>query len=147
MDVKVNNIQSMNMQSIKNTDSPNIGKPFKFTLMSKIEESELKNRLKHLVDEINVQGDKIAKHMDIKDMKKYRELIKDFMNEVLTRSHKFSRENFLDRRGRHRVYGIVKLVDKNLDELANELIKEEKNNINILNKVDEIRGLLLDVIT
>ena len=54
------------------------------------------------------------------------ELVKGFLNEVVNRSHKFSRENFLDRRGRHRVYGIVKLVDKNLDELAGELVKEEK---------------------
>ena len=56
-------------------------------------------------------------------MKKYRGLVKDFMNEVVNRSHKFSRENFLDRRGRHRVYGLVKLVDKNLDDLAGELVK------------------------
>ena len=69
------------------------------------------------------------------------------MNEVVNRSHKFSRENFLDRRGRHRVYGLVKLVDKNLDELAGELVKEEKDHIAILGKVDEIRGLLLDIST
>lgn len=69
------------------------------------------------------------------------------MNEVVNRSHKFSRENFLDRRGRHRVYGIVRLVDKNLDELAEELVKDEKDHINILNKVDEIRGLLIDIST
>ena len=80
-------------------------------------------------------------------MKRYRALIKDFLNEVVNRSHKFSRENFLDRRGRHRVYGIIRLIDKNLDELAAELIKEEKDNITILQKVDEIRGLLLDIFT
>ena len=45
------------------------------------------------------------------------------------------------------VYGIVKLIDKNLDELAEELIKDEKDNIAILNKIDEIRGLLLDILT
>ena len=69
------------------------------------------------------------------------------MNEVVNRSHKFSRENFLDRKGRHRVYGIVKLVDNKLDELAQELIKDEKDHIAILGKIDEIRGLLLDILT
>ena len=92
-------------------------------------------------------GKKISEHMDIRDMKKYRGLVKDFMNEVVNRSHKFSRENFLDRRGRHRVYGLVKLVDKNLDDLAGELVKEEKDHLAILGKVDEIRGLLLDIST
>ena len=74
-------------------------------------------------------------------------LIKDFLNEVVTRSHKFSRENFLDKRGRHRVYGIVKLVDQTLDELATELLKDEKDHLVILGKIDEIRGMLLDIIT
>ena len=80
-------------------------------------------------------------------MKKYRALIKDFINEIVNRSHKFSRENFLDRRGRHRVYGIIRLIDENLDELAKELMKEEKDNVAILGKVDEIRGLILDILT
>ena len=55
-----------------------------------------------MMQEITEQGEKIAKHMDIKDMRKYRQLVKDFLNEVVNRSHKFSRENFLDRRGRHK---------------------------------------------
>lgn len=83
--------------------------------------------------------------MDIRDMKKYRGLVKDFINEVVNRSHSFERENFLDRRGRHRVYGMVKLVDKNLDDLAQELVSEEKDHLSILGRVDEIRGLLLDI--
>ena len=41
------------------------------------------------MEDITEQGNKIAKHMDIKDMKKYRELVKGFMNEVTSRSHQF----------------------------------------------------------
>ena len=80
-------------------------------------------------------------------MKQYRDLIKDFMNEVVYRSHKFSRENFLDRRGRHRVYGIIRRVDETLDELAQELMKDERDHLKILEKIGEIRGLLLDILT
>ena len=120
---------------------------FKFMLASQIAETELQERLASMMEEITMQGDKLAKHRDIKDMRKYRSLIKSFMNEVITRSHEFSRENFLDRRGRHRVYGIIRLVDETLDELAQELMKDEKDNIAILSKIGEIRGLLLDIFT
>jgi len=120
---------------------------FKFTLISNIEEKDLQRRLTSMMQDITEQGDKIAKHMDIKDMKRYRELVKGFLNEVVNRSHEFSRENFLDKRGRHRVYGIVKLVDKNLDDLANELVKDEQDHLEIVSKIDDIRGLLLDVST
>ena len=120
---------------------------FKFTLAGKIEEQMLQERLNMLMDDITLQGKKLAKHMDVRDMKRYRELIKQFMNEIVSRSHKFSRENFLDRRGRHRVYGMIKLVDATLDELATELLKDEKDHLIILGKIDEIRGLLLDIFT
>ena len=118
---------------------------FKFTLASKIDDKEFKEKLTALMQDIDEQGKKITEHMDIKDMKKYRSLVKDFLNEVVNRSHKFSRENFLDRRGRHRVYGIVKLVNKNLDDIATELVKDEKDNLAILSKVGDIKGLLLDI--
>ncbi len=120
---------------------------FKFMLASHVEEAELQARLQGLMEEITMQGQKLAKRRDVKDMKHYRGLVKEFLNEVVTRSHSFSRENFLDRRGRHRVYGIIRLVDENLDQLAQELMKDEQDNIAILNKIGEIEGLLLDIFT
>ena len=115
---------------------------FKFTLASAITDADLQAKVDMLLSDITAQGNRIAQHMDIRDMKKYRGLIREFMNEVVFRSH-----NFLDRRGRHRVYGLIKLIDSNLDELAQELVKDEKDHIAILSKIGEIRGLILDILT
>lgn len=146
MDIKVNDV-SRAMPVENQTKTSQADGSFKFILASNVEDAELNSRLNQLMTQITEQGERIAKHTDIADMKRYRELVKDFMNEVVNRSHEFSRENFLDRRGRHRVYGIVKLVDKNLDDLAMELLKDEKDNLTILSKVGEIRGLLIDIST
>lgn len=146
MDIKVNAASAVPQTSgTGQTQAPDDS--FKFTLASNIAEAELSQKLNGLLTDITTQGNLIAQHMDIRDMKKYRGLVKEFLNEVVNRSHKFSRENFLDRKGRHRVYGIVRLVDKNLDELAEELIKDESDHIMILNKIGEIAGLLLDILT
>ena len=147
MDIKVNDVSKIQQveEPTKSVDSGDDS--FKFTLIRNIEEKDLQEKLNSMMEEITAQGDKISKHMDIKDMKKYRELVKGFLNEVVSRSHEFSRENFLDRRGRHRVYGIVRLVDKNLDDLAGELVKDEKDHLAIISKIDDIRGLLLDIST
>ena len=146
MDIKVNQIQQPmpveQTQQVQETDGS-----FKFTLVSRIEEQDLQNALSQMMEEITRQGEKLAKHRDIKDMRRYRALVKDFLNEIVNRSHAFSRENFLDRKGRHRVYGIIRLVDQNLDELAQELVKDEQDNLAILSKIGEIRGLLLDIFT
>lgn len=146
MDIKVNQVQqTMPVEQASQVQESDGN--FKFTLVSRIEEQDLQNALTSMMEEITRQGDKLAKRRDIKDMKRYRALIKDFMNEIVNRSHSFSRENFLDRKGRHRVYGIIRLVDQNLDELAQELVKDEQDHLAILNKIGEIRGLLLDIFT
>ena len=146
MDMKINQIAQA--QQIEQThQQQKADGTFKFMLASHIQEQDLQVRLTAMMEEITRQGDRISKKMDIRDMRKYRTLIKSFMNEVVTRSHKFSRENFLDRRGRHRVYGIIKQVDDTLDELARELVKDEKDHIAILNMIGEIRGLILDIFT
>ncbi|MBR1770645.1 MAG: YaaR family protein [Lachnospiraceae bacterium] len=146
MEIRVNQIQqTANVEQTHNT-APSDG-TFKFMLASNIEEAELQTRLNSLMEEITMQGERLAKKRDVKDMRHYRGLVKDFLNEVVTHSHAFSRENFLDRRGRHRVYGIIRLVDENLDQLAQELMKDEKDNLAILGKIGEIRGLLLDIFT
>lgn len=146
VDIKVTDVKAATQVEAK-TPVNSGDDSFKFTLVSNIEERDLQRKITSMMQDITDQGDKIAKHMDIKDMKRYRELVKGFLNEVVNRSHEFSRENFLDKRGRHRVYGIVKLVDKNLDDLATELVNDEKDHLEIVNKIDDIRGLLLDVST
>ena len=146
MDIKVNQVAPV--PQVTQTENVQAGDgTFKFILASNIEEQDLQVRLSTMMQEITQQGDRISKKMDVRDMKKYRALIKEFMNEIVNRSHKFSRENFLDKKGRHRVYGIIRQVDDTLDELARELVKDEKDHIAILSRIDEIRGLLLDIFT
>ena len=146
MDIKVNNLeQTPQIDTAK--PAPDVGNDsFRFALMSNIQEADLQERLTDLMGQITAEGEVISKRKDIKDMRKYRALVKEFMNEILNRSHKFSRQNFLDKKGRHRVYGIIKLVDQNLDDLAAELLKDESDNIAILAKIGEIRGLLIDLL-
>ncbi len=146
MEIRVNQIQQPAPVEQTQSTAPTDGS-FKFMLASNIEEAELQARLSALMEDITMQGERLAKKRDVKDMKHYRGLVKEFLNEVVTHSHSFSRENFLDRRGRHRVYGIIRLIDENLDQLAQELMKDEKDNLAILDKIGEIRGLLLDIFT
>ena len=146
MDIKINQTSSIMPAAQTSEVKPTDG-TFKFMLASNIAESDLQAHLNALMEQIDAEGKKLAKKRDLKDMKHYRGLVKEFLNEIVTRSHEFTRENFLDKRGRHRIYGIIRLVDENLDTLAQELVNDEKDNIDILNKIGEIQGLLIDIFT
>lgn len=144
MDIKVSEILTNRLNELQQKSNTKPEKDFSFTL-SKVKNENLNEKLNGLITEITSTGKKLSDHMDVADLKKYRSLIGEFMSEIVSNSHEFSRENFLDSRGRHRVYGIVKKVDDDLDELAQELLKEESDRLLMLDKTDEIRGLLLDL--
>lgn len=93
MDFKINEVQQTTPIQQTQTTQPT-DDTFKFMLASNIEEAGLAERLNLMMEEIVMQGDKIVKRMDVRDMRRYRTLIKDFMNEIVNRSHKFSREIF-----------------------------------------------------
>lgn len=146
MNMKVNELTQINQTTETSKVTQGDGS-FKFTLSSAITDAQLQAKIDALMLDITAQGERISRHMDIRDLKKYRGLIKDFLNEVVYRSHKFSRENFLDRRGRHRVYGIIRKIDETLDQLAEELMLDEKDHLAILSRIGEIEGLILDIFT
>jgi hypothetical protein len=145
--MKVSEILQAQMNEFHKTEFVQSDQKHDFSLtLSRLSEEGLVARLTTLISDITVQGKRIAEHMDLGDLKRYRTMISDFFSEVVSHSHKYSRENYLDRRGRHRVYGIIKCVNKDLDDLAQELLNSEKDHIKILSIVDEINGLLLDVL-
>ena len=144
MNMKVNELSQINQMAETSKVTQGDGS-FKFTLSSAITDAQLQAKIDSLMMDITTQGERIARHMDIRDLRRYRGLVKEFLNEVVFRSHKFSRENFLDRRGRHRVYGIIRKIDETLDALAEELMLDEKDHLAILSRIGEIEGLLLDI--
>ncbi|HAA43131.1 MAG TPA: DUF327 domain-containing protein [Ruminiclostridium sp.] len=113
--------------------------------LKEMDKLSFEEKIKHLVNKIEEQGEKLSKKIDLRELKIYKRLIADFLDEVVSNSHKFTKDSTLDRRGRYKVYATVKKINKELDELTQEVLKEEKDNIAVLKKIEDIRGLVLDL--
>jgi uncharacterized protein YaaR (DUF327 family) len=100
--------------------------------------------LQDMVDDILAQGRKLARKADLRELKEYRRLISLFLDAVVERSHRFTKQGFLDRVGRHKVYAIIRKIDSEMELLAAEVMKTEKDNLKILERLDIIKGLILD---
>lgn len=110
----------------------------------KIKSDDVKEKLEDLYDKINVQSDKLKENMYLKDFVEYKKLVRNFLDVAVKNSHEFSNENFLDKRGRHRTYSVVKKVDRELDSITREFLKSEVDHMSVLKKMDSIRGMLVD---
>ncbi|MBS7683858.1 YaaR family protein, partial [Vibrio cholerae] len=80
-------------------------------------------------------------------LRRYKKMVKDFMDEAVNNALKLEEQSGFNRRGRTKVYKIVKEVDKKLVELTNTLLDKEKNGLDILQSVGEIQGLLINIYT
>jgi len=111
----------------------------------KVNEMNVKERLNNLLSRIDAQGERIKKNIDIKEVMVYKKLISEFLKESVDSMTQFSKKNVLDRRGRHRIYAIIKKVDTELEDLTKDVLEKEKDKIKILKRLDDIRGLILDI--
>lgn len=114
--------------------------------LKRIEGQNVEERIKYLIDKITEQGERLGKKVDVRELKIYKKLISEFLTETTSNSQKFSKESFIDRRGRYRVYATIKKINTELDELTKEVLNTEKDNLKILQKIEDIRGLILDII-
>lgn len=110
-----------------------------------VSESKHQDTLIELTKNIFEQGEVVAQKCDIKEFKKYKELITSFFNELVSSSYSFSKEQKLDGRGRNKLYANIRQVNTDMERLAAELLKTQQNQVAILTMVDDIRGIILDV--
>lgn len=138
-----------NVSGVQGKDTKAVSNSRETSFQSQLKQVENRNfeeRINELVGQITEQGAKLGKKADIRELKIYKSLISEFLDMALGNSQKFSKQSFLDRRGRYRVYATVKKINEQLELLTNDVLSEEKDNIGILQKLDDIRGLMLDII-
>ncbi|MCL2151641.1 MAG: YaaR family protein [Oscillospiraceae bacterium] len=102
-------------------------------------------RIQEMKKAIDEQGERLTDRVDVKEYQKYRRLIQEFIGEIVSNGYSFRREDAYASRGRHRYIATVRVIDDKLHKLGREVMKDHADRIEILNRVDDIRGLLMDL--
>lgn len=116
-------------------------------VMSKGRENVLYEKFTKMMEQIEVQGKKLAENRTVDELRKYKKMVKEFMDEAVQNGLQLEEHRGFNRRGRTKIYKIVKEVDSKLMDLTNAVLDKEKNGIDILSKVGEIKGLLINIYT
>ncbi|MEE3896441.1 YaaR family protein [Priestia megaterium] len=119
-----------------------------FTGVMAKKQKELTNEhLTQVINKIEEQGKQLVKNQTIDSLRKYKTLVKQFMNEVVKNGFELYEERGFNHRGTTKVYKLVKEVDTKLVDLTNDILQKEKNSLNLLKRVGEIQGLLINMYT
>jgi len=102
-------------------------------------------RLVEMKNAIDEQGKLLEDRVDVREFEKYRRLLRDFLDEIVSNGYTFCKEDAYASRGKHRYIATVRVINEKLDEMGKEFLKEQADRIEILHRIDDIRGLLLDL--
>ncbi|MNO20625.1 hypothetical protein D3C76_103800 [compost metagenome] len=108
-------------------------------------EQASKEELNRKFKEIQLQGDRLAHSMTVRELKAYRVLVKKFLEDTVRRGVSMKESRGWDRRGRGRRYKMLDEVDAALLAMADELLETEQGKIELLQKIGEIRGMLINL--
>ncbi len=119
-----------------------------FKAMVSKESAQLrKEELNKLLHELTQQGEKLAKFRNFRDLSQYKRLVKKFMEEATQYGLELKQSRSWNMHGQNRKLTIIETVDEKLVELTELVLDTEKETIDILGKIGEIKGLLINLYT
>jgi uncharacterized protein len=141
---KVGKIATEKIQSKTNMPTESIS--FQ-EVIAKNRQQTVYDKMTKMVQEIEDQGKTLAENRTVDHLRKYKKMVKNFMEEAVQNGLQLEEQRGFNRRGRTKIYKIVKEVDKKLIDLTNAVLDKEKKTLDILGMVGEIKGMLINIYT
>lgn len=135
--------QNLHLNKKSFEKSPQIQSGFKKVLHHASAE-EVTARLDNLMGIIEEKAKKLKKNMTVKNLSEYRHYVRQFLK-IFSEEFMYSEQSFSWERGTMKSYTRVKEIDESLDELQKLFVEEQKDSLEIIQKLDAIRGMLLDL--
>jgi uncharacterized protein YaaR (DUF327 family) len=100
-----------------------------------------------MMEDIEEQGEKLAKYQSIDSLRTYKKMVKKFIDTAVQNGLELKEQRGFSMRGGSALHKLVKEVDEKLVNLTNEVLSKEKEGLRILSMVGEIQGLLVNLYT
>ncbi|MFS0656642.1 YaaR family protein [Bacillus sp. 179-C3.3 HS] len=100
-----------------------------------------------MLSDIEVFGRKLTKSRNLKDLAKFKGLVKRFVKETVDNGLNIETSRSFDIYGNTRTLALVKALDEKLVELTEDMMDQEKPSIDLLERIGEIKGLLINLYT
>ena len=102
-------------------------------------------QLTRLLGDISTAGERVAKSRNLRELARFKRLVKRFLEETVQHGIETKNAHTWNRFGEGRRLKIVETIDEHLVQLADDLLNEEKETIDLLDKIGEIKGLLVNL--
>lgn len=98
-----------------------------------------------LLDSIHAVGAELKRNPTLTNLKEYRQLVQRFMNQVVAGAYGLEHSESGAAILKRKRFSLVSLVNRKLDRLAAGLVQTQQPQLELLEQIEEIYGLLVDL--
>lgn len=120
------------------------GRTFSHRLMA-VQSSVIRKELDDLLVQIETQSKDIENSLTFDSLKSYKELVRKFVYIVVHELYEVEEKISVSPTGRKKSMLLVKKIDEKLEQLSDDFLKKQSNLIDFMARLDDIRGLLMDL--
>lgn len=92
------------------------------------------------------QGKQLAESLSLQDLVEFKKMVKSFLKSTLGQARNMQEETFWDYRGQPKVMARVTKINRALEQLGEQALSSQAEPLKILAKIDEIKGLIVDLL-
>lgn len=98
-----------------------------------------------MISDIEQQGRRVSTSRTFKDLARFKSLIKRFVEEAVDHGLNLEQERGWNMEGYARTLSTVQEIDMKIVELTKMVLDKQRNSLDILDKIGEIKGLLINL--
>ncbi|MHB8125595.1 MAG: YaaR family protein [Desulfitobacteriaceae bacterium] len=133
--------ESLTRESLSQVNQNGLGFNKALTGAQKIQRQELEEFLNRL----DALGKKLTTSPTLRDLADFKVMVKTFLSSTFGQSRSLQESSFWDYSGRPKVLTKVSKIDQELEDLGRKILDDQTKPMDILAKIDEIRGLIIDL--
>lgn len=103
------------------------------------------SQIQALMKDIDLAGERLGRSRNFKDMAKFKTLVKKFVKEAVDYGMDLKQSHSWNEMGQGRTLKIVETIDQELAMLTEEALNIKGKSIDLLGKIGEIKGLLINL--
>ncbi|HLT57992.1 MAG: YaaR family protein [Limnochordales bacterium] len=97
------------------------------------------------IKDVDAAAARLRAELTLEALREYKEALRQAVAAALRRMYAVHTETGFARGGRRRLLYVVRTIDAKLEELTRLMLSQQRDNLALAARLDEIRGLLLDL--
>lgn len=114
--------------------------------MGQQQRDDLQKRAEELLEELSKNANNIFDQVDFLKFEEYRRMISELIRDIVNNAYACRSQRISSSWGKPKIYSSVVVIDEKLEAMGSEIMNANSDRLAFLSKVDEIRGLIMDLL-